>query len=570
MASQRASLSVPPTQNTAPVIKFQCLFTHDIKRKAKRWQDGFLRFHTFNKRVMVYDSSGNLVGDLHWRDRDMLQDGDEFELERGVMVQAGEQLESTVTDLTGLLDKRKPSPKKPSQTQTYQSSSNNERTNDFRTPYPSSGRLKSLNEVLGIKKNTPAARVVRSPYEERARMNQSMRASDGIERPTKKRKPSPVCDLEESRPPSPSVSPPPPPPPGPARRSPPPERGIFKATRTPREGPPNDTHQRTTHPPVRTSGGVKDLCDKTSNPRQSNFASASNASFRPASTVEVEPTPSKDRRKKSSSKTSSNQQSLTTMFGNLPTTTLEVAPRQPRKKLIFVDRLAEQEAKSIEKRKAAENATLTADLSRRPDKPKPSSALTPRDKNINSYQSTAQFLKDDDNDSEAPHASPQKSTNLLGFFKPATVAARQSDGQHNEGDATMRESKCPTPKRNSTVIQRSLSATDPIIQETSESAPVPEETTLQAGPSEDHPRTLQSERNAPPERSVLDPSALKPPQPVVKKRSVQTKFFPDRIIPPPVDEPEEEVEQGPWTTEALDLFDWWPPGRPKPAAVSVP
>lgn len=45
---------------------------------------------------MVYDPSGNLVGDLHWRDRDMLQDGDEFELERGVLVQAGEQLESTV------------------------------------------------------------------------------------------------------------------------------------------------------------------------------------------------------------------------------------------------------------------------------------------------------------------------------------------------------------------------------------------------------------------------------------------------------------------------------------------
>lgn len=24
-------------------------------------------------------------------------------------------------------------------------------------------------------------------------------------------------------------------------------------------------------------------------------------------------------------------------------------------------------------------------------------------------------------------------------------------------------------------------------------------------------------------------------------------------------------DQGPWTSEALDLFDWWPPGRPKPA-----
>ncbi|KAL1999301.1 hypothetical protein VTN02DRAFT_4718 [Thermoascus thermophilus] len=25
-----------------------------------------------------------------------------------------------------------------------------------------------------------------------------------------------------------------------------------------------------------------------------------------------------------------------------------------------------------------------------------------------------------------------------------------------------------------------------------------------------------------------------------------------------------DEDQGPWTSEALDLFDWWPPGRPKP------
>lgn len=27
---------------------------------------------------------------------------------------------------------------------------------------------------------------------------------------------------------------------------------------------------------------------------------------------------------------------------------------------------------------------------------------------------------------------------------------------------------------------------------------------------------------------------------------------------------EEPKEQGPWTSEALDLFDFWPAGRPKP------
>ena len=31
---------------------------------------------------------------------------------------------------------------------------------------------------------------------------------------------------------------------------------------------------------------------------------------------------------------------------------------------------------------------------------------------------------------------------------------------------------------------------------------------------------------------------------------------------------DDNEERGPWTSEALDLFDWWPPGRPKPATNS--
>jgi hypothetical protein len=63
------SLSIPPSQNTAPVLEFNCLYTHDIRRKQKRWQDGFLRFHTFNKRVMVYDVPRNFIGDMHRKAR---------------------------------------------------------------------------------------------------------------------------------------------------------------------------------------------------------------------------------------------------------------------------------------------------------------------------------------------------------------------------------------------------------------------------------------------------------------------------------------------------------------------
>ncbi|KAA8641811.1 DNA helicase ZGRF1-like domain-containing protein [Aspergillus tanneri] len=93
------NLNVPVTQNTAPVIKFRCLYTYDLRRKAKRWQDGYLRFHTFNKRVMAYDTTGNFIGDLHWRQDESVQDGDELELDRGVLIQVCESVEKTETDL---------------------------------------------------------------------------------------------------------------------------------------------------------------------------------------------------------------------------------------------------------------------------------------------------------------------------------------------------------------------------------------------------------------------------------------------------------------------------------------
>ncbi|KAK0310488.1 hypothetical protein LTR01_003640 [Friedmanniomyces endolithicus] len=102
------SLSIPQTQNTAPVLEFNCLYTHDLRRKAKRWQDGFLRYHTFNRRIMVYDVPRNFVGDVHWTAGEALQDGDEVMLEKdGVMVQVSEAVGQTETDLTGLLNSRK-------------------------------------------------------------------------------------------------------------------------------------------------------------------------------------------------------------------------------------------------------------------------------------------------------------------------------------------------------------------------------------------------------------------------------------------------------------------------------
>ncbi|KAL8950851.1 MAG: hypothetical protein Q9222_003128, partial [Ikaeria aurantiellina] len=106
MPQSSTHLTIPTSQNTAPVLSFRCLYTHDLRRKAKRWQDGVLRFHTFNKRVMVYDEPRNFIGDTHWRESDTIQDGDELELEKGVLIQVSEIIERTETDLSGLLEKR--------------------------------------------------------------------------------------------------------------------------------------------------------------------------------------------------------------------------------------------------------------------------------------------------------------------------------------------------------------------------------------------------------------------------------------------------------------------------------
>lgn len=101
------SMDVPQTQNTAPVLEFRCLYTQDLRRKQKRWQDGRLKFHTFNKRVMVYDERSNFIGDTHWREDMAFDEGEELELERGgILVEVGECVGKREQDLSELVDKR--------------------------------------------------------------------------------------------------------------------------------------------------------------------------------------------------------------------------------------------------------------------------------------------------------------------------------------------------------------------------------------------------------------------------------------------------------------------------------
>ncbi|KAL8996004.1 MAG: hypothetical protein Q9169_004384 [Polycauliona sp. 2 TL-2023] len=200
-----SNLTIPSTQNTAPVLSYNCLYTHDLKRKAKRWQDGFLKYHTFNKRIMVYDVPRNFIGDTHWREPEPIQDGDELRLEKGILIQVGEEVkvERTETDLTELLGKRKPKPAcdGPSlplpvalSTPTRpQPSFTNHSTPDAATLIVNSQlRPKTLNALLGRPKGPVGRAFIPSRSLAEERRGKENRPVDGMRSPKRRKIQHPV------------------------------------------------------------------------------------------------------------------------------------------------------------------------------------------------------------------------------------------------------------------------------------------------------------------------------------------------------------------------------------------
>ena len=57
-------------------------------------------------RVMVYDVSGNFVGDTHWQNAESIQDGDELKLDKGVIIQVAEETGRKEQDLSELLERK--------------------------------------------------------------------------------------------------------------------------------------------------------------------------------------------------------------------------------------------------------------------------------------------------------------------------------------------------------------------------------------------------------------------------------------------------------------------------------
>ncbi|OTA95438.1 hypothetical protein M434DRAFT_9854 [Hypoxylon sp. CO27-5] len=176
--------------STASVLEYACLFTHDLRRKQKRWQDGKLKYHTFNKRVMVYDERGNFIGDTHWREDDDLNEGDEVELERGgVIVQVAEYTGSRDQDLSELIDKRA---QERAERQAAALARRQPTLDAMTIPHPAAShfqlRHKPLHHLIG----TPTGHHGRafipteSPYEERQKL--AMSPQTDSPRPAKRRK----------------------------------------------------------------------------------------------------------------------------------------------------------------------------------------------------------------------------------------------------------------------------------------------------------------------------------------------------------------------------------------------
>lgn len=105
--TQTSPLEINTNLDKAPVLDYKCLFTRDVLRKQKRWQDGRLKFHTFNKRVMVHDERSNFVGDLYRQEDGALEEGEELSLERsGVLVEVGEYIGKRDQDLNQIVLKK--------------------------------------------------------------------------------------------------------------------------------------------------------------------------------------------------------------------------------------------------------------------------------------------------------------------------------------------------------------------------------------------------------------------------------------------------------------------------------
>ena len=152
-------------------------------------------------------------------------------------------------------------------------------------------------------------------------------------------------------------------------------------------------------------------------------------------------------------------------------------------------------------------------------------------------------------ESQQQFLKPEMSTNPRGLFEPGARnlrvvpqinpnQPRQLLRSHSEADTLNPRAPPPLPKA------------PPV--------PPPRLQPIDSNPRRVNPPNANLSPRKIFQKSISDLSALNPQSGNQSHAIIATG---KRHVTPVL---EAEDDQGPWTSEALDLFDWWPPGRPKP------
>ncbi|KAL1967717.1 hypothetical protein VTN77DRAFT_2974 [Rasamsonia byssochlamydoides] len=514
--------AVPPTQNTAPVIKFRCLFTHDLRRKAKRWQDGFLRFHTFNKRAMVYDDLGNFIGDHHWRESGEIQDGDELELDKGVLVQVGECMEKTQNDISALFEKRKASQESPSQQKPTIPPSSRASINSQSTP------LKSLNDVLGIKRPSIGRSITpQSPYEQRQQQSRKSEDAEG-DRPAKRQRHQPGEVLQ--------------------RRS----------TNEPLRRPPViDLEKSPSQSPSREIRPAKPLPQPESQGERANKDSASRTAPAPTTAAQGLLKKQTETGTRSSTATSFDARPPE----NTPINPLRILNDKPRQKLMYRALLPPKASNKAGSTETSQTRQVSSYDSHVIDREGPSNEFGVSDSTLALFDeltddAAAKVVTD-----RPPKESPSQAQEKTLYSVPLHSTVSGSPPGIDSTEKTTQQ-----PRQQSISEATAAKRTAPLARSSSDAAAMSDSrpaASAQEAPAAANP-AVATKRTEPKifRKSLSDPTALRNADSNHHRpsRPVATTVPPGR---PSCDD--DSGEKGPWTAEALDFFDWWPPGRPKPA-----
>lgn len=508
---------------------------------------------------MVYDDSGTFVGDHHWRSVDEVQDGDELELDKGVLIEVGERLSTTQTDLTNLFEKKKSSQASPAQNnQTpLQSQAPRQLTSTAPPPIPSnpapfrssgsSQTYRSLNDLLGIKKATPQS----SSHAEFQRPSASVQEST---EPAQKRQkvvatpPSIRNDhrIETSKPPSETI----PPRPVPISQYPGHNTPIATAQIKPKRnvssevvdltGPENECRNAKPQdsskpPPARDLNPV--MLPPKEKPKHTpkNEKRLDDTPERPSTTKNMKTTMPPPKEKPKHTLENGRQvdgppkppNPASSMIANKPQGSRQAdAPSIPPSKGNMQTRL------NTDKEESPPLSSIASDdfLFDAPVESMPVFVQPPRKKLIHTaLLPTTKPIQ---------NPAPKKSSN---FPKPLQPAPK----------APVPEASMDFAPSDSTQFILEELADGPALGKNAPSKqPL---NALRASVPKPHSRR----NDTPLRKSLSDPSALT--RPVSEARPTLMRNAMSAVPEEP-----EAREEGPWTSEALDLFDFWPSGRPRP------